>query len=335
MNVAIIGLGTVGETLTSLLLELRELLPVDNVYVIRRAVPDWDIPRVRRLQAAGAVIVTRASDDAYPCLEDVQDDIGFVFDCGPNGNALASQAQYDAWSSLHGVVAQGSETGFGPPFMTGVAHSRVVGASRVQVVSCNTHGLTALLQALGGSDLADIEESDFVIVRRSEDIGKSERLVAANVVARHRDAARGTHHAHDVARLLREIDVEPLITSSDITTPSQLLHAVRFRVRTKETIDPEQAFAERPWIATTGRFDSDAIFERGRRHGFAGRVWAHAIVVNNNLMTHGKTVTGWAFIPQECNSIPSTVHAWLLQCELPNADELMGQLASRFAVRDI
>ncbi|MFT6400409.1 MAG: glyceraldehyde-3-phosphate dehydrogenase (NAD(P)) [Bradymonadia bacterium] len=335
MNVAIVGLGTVGETLVSLLLEFQELLPADEIFVIRRAVPAWDKPRVRRLEAAGATIVTRAPADGYPSPEDVQERIEFVFDCGPNGHALASQDEYDSWSSLRGAVAQGSETGFGPPFMTGVGHTQVAGAARVQVVSCNTHGLSAILQALSGPRLENVEEADFVIVRRSEDLGKSERLVAANVVARHRDAIRGTHHAHDVARLFREIDVEPLITSSDITTPSQLLHAVRFRVTTKVALDAAEAFAARPWIATTGRFDSDAIFERGRRAGFVGRVWAHAVVVSNNLMQHGRTITGWAFVPQECNSIPSTVHAWLLQCEVADSDRLMEELQHRLAVSEI
>ncbi len=335
MNLAIVGLGTVGETLAWLLLEHRELLPFDELFVVRRAVPDWDTPRVRRLEAAGAQIVTRDPTDSYPNLDDMRERTEYVFDCGPNGHALASAADYDTWPALRGVVAQGSETGFGPPFMSGVPHGRVAGAPRVQVVSCNTHGLSSILQSLGGARLENVEESDFVIVRRSEDLGKSERLVAANVVARHRDPIRGTHHAHDVGRLFREIDVEPLISSSDITTPSQLLHAVRFRVRTRVYFDAIEAFASRPWIATTKRFDSDAVLERGRRHGFAGRVWAHAIVVANNLMQQGTTVTGWAFIPQECNSIPSTVHAWLLQCEVPNPDQVMHALEARVGVAEI
>ena len=218
--------------------------------------------------------------------------------------------------------------------MTGVEHRRVRGAAEAQVVSCNTHALAALLRCFTGERLQGLVASDFVIVRRSEDLGKSDRLVGANVVARHRDAERGTHHASDVGRLFGEIGVDPIVTSSDITTPSQLLHSVRFRIRANRPIDVE-ALRRHPWIATTQRFDSDAVFERGRRTGFEGRVWAHAVVVDNNLMVHGDEVFGWAFVPQEANSIPSTVHAWLLQCEVPDADARMAAIEEALAVRRI
>ena len=335
MRVAVVGLGTVGETLASLLVELRAELPISEILLIRRAVPEWDRARMEEWEARGATVVTHEADDGYEDFESASSRVEFVFDCGPNGHATEWKSRYDEFPNLRGAVAQGSEPTFGAPFMTGVPESRVSGARFAQVVSCNTHGIASVLQALGGERLERIEAADFVVVRRSEDIGKSERLVGANVVARHRDPIRGTHHAHDVARLFDEIGVARDLVSSDVTTPSQLLHALRFRVRTTETIEADKAFGSRPWIATTGRFDSDAVFERGRRVGFQGRVWAHSIVIANNLIVREREVIGWALVPQECNSIPSTVHAWLLQTGVADADAILERVRQRVFVRTI
>ena len=326
MRAAVVGLGTVGETLAEVLLALHSELPLDELIVVRRAVPPWDEPRIQAWSARGVTIATRADGDGYEDAEDALRRAQFVFDCGPNGYATARKAEYDALPELVGALAQGSEPEFGPPFMTGVPHARIEGARFVHVVSCNTHGIASVLQALGGECLDGIESADFVVVRRSEDLGKAERLVGATVVARHRDPKRGTHHAHDVARLFDEIGVERTLISSDVTTPSQLLHALRFRVTTCGSVDAAKSFASRPWIATTARFDSDAVFERGRRSGFQGRIWAHAVVVSNNLIRTERDVIGWAFVPQESNSIPSTVHAFLLQTGIADPDVVMARL---------
>ena len=332
MKVAVVGLGTVGETVASVLNELRPHLPLSELILVRRAVPEWDRPRMADWASRGATIVTHTSDDGYEDFASAAERIEFVFDCGPNGHATGQRPLYEKMPHLVGAVAQGSESTFGAPFMTGVPESRITNARFVHVVSCNTHGIASVLQALGGDRLEAIESADFVIVRRSEDIGKSERLVGANVVARHRDPIRGTHHAHDVARLFAEIGVVRDPVSSDVTTPSQLLHSLRFRVRTTKDVDPETAFSRRLWLATTGRFDSDAVFERGRRAGFEGRVWAHAVIVSNNLMIREREIIGWALIPQEANSIPSTIHAWLLQVGAPDPESTLERLRERVFV---
>lgn len=335
MRLAVVGLGTVGETLAEVLLALRPELRWDELIIVRRTVAAWDLPRTQRWRERGVTIATRTDDDGYENADVALSRVHFVFDCGPNGHATDRRAEYDALPALVGAVAQGSEPAFGPPFMTGVPHARIDNARFVHVVSCNTHGIAAVLQALGGDRLDEIESADFVVVRRSEDLGKSERLVGATVVARHRDPQRGTHHAHDVARLFGEIGVERPLVSSDVTTPSQLLHALRFRVTTRTTVDAARSFAARPWIATTARFDSDAVFERGRRSGFQGRLWAHAVVVCNNLIISDRDVIGWAFVPQESNSIPSTIHAFLLQTGIADVAAVMPRLRELVFVPEV
>ena len=119
------------------------------------------------------------------------------------------------------------------------------------------------------------------------------------------------------------------MTSSDVTTPSQLMHAVRFDVRLRE---PRAAtaiaadLAAHPRLATTAKFDSNRVFELGRRYGFQGRLFAHAIVVANDLMIRGRSVKGWAFVPQEGNTLLSTVEAFLLQTRPADAEAIASRL---------
>jgi glyceraldehyde-3-phosphate dehydrogenase (NAD(P)) len=334
LTVAVAGLGTVGTTLVELLLDHGELLGVSRVVVLRRAVPSWDEPAMGDLEARGAVICTEV-DDGRPGSNDVAADVDHVFDCGPNGVANARRSSWDAWPRVQSITAQGSETGFGPPFMTGVNGAVIEGARHVQVVSCNTHGTAAVLQALAGDRLEHLVDADVVVVRRSEDLGRHERLVGSTVVARHRDPSRGTHHAVDVARLFATVGGTPQVVSSDATTPTQLLHAFRFCVRVDDPKWLDHALAERiasrPWLATTARFDANGVFEQARRYGPQGRLFAHAVIVANNLMVHGDTVRGWAFVPQEANSLPSTLEAMLRQTGHPSTGAVMATLAGVLA----
>lgn len=146
---------------------------------------------------------------------------------------IKNKTFYQSLVNLKGVCAQGSEKGFGHSFMSGINDEIIRSQKFVHVVSCNTHGTASLLKTFCGSDLNNLIKGDFVVVRRSEDIGNHERLVSANVVARHLDAKIGTHHAIDVVDLFNTLNVNCDITSSDITTPSQLMHAVRFNIELK------------------------------------------------------------------------------------------------------
>ncbi|MBK9192397.1 MAG: hypothetical protein IPM77_13320 [Crocinitomicaceae bacterium] len=215
--------------------------------------------------------------------------------------------------------------------MSGINDEIIRSQKFVHVVSCNTHGTASLLKTFCGSDLNNLIKGDFVVVRRSEDIGNHERLVSANVVARHLDAKIGTHHAIDVVDLFNTLNVNCDITSSDITTPSQLMHAVRFNIELKNKItqdEIDQLISENTFLSVTKKFDSNVIFEQGRRYGFNGRIFSHAIVVSENLLIEDNAIKGWAFVPQEGNSILSTLHAFLLQVNHPNEKEIIRKIKS-------
>jgi glyceraldehyde-3-phosphate dehydrogenase (NAD(P)) len=333
MKVLVVGAGNIGTTLANLLLAHRRELGIDEVLVqkVREPAP-FDAPELIELERRGARIVRATTEGA---ATDLLGSVGYVFDCRKDGAAIRDRQRTLTLPGLR-ASAQGSETGFGVPFVGGVNPGAVVGARLVQIASCNTHATATLLTALGGPGLARLDEADLVCVRRCEDLGGRERLVGASVVSRHRDPVHGTHHAADAARVFATLGLAPTVTSSDVTTPSQLMHAVRFHVRLRE---PRAAtaiaadLAAHPRLATTAKFDSNRVFELGRRYGFQGRLFAHAIVVANDLMVSGRSVRGWAFVPQEGNTLLSTLEAFLLQTRPAEAEAIAGRLGADLVAR--
>lgn len=316
MNVLVNGIGNIGSTLLGLLVEYKDILQIEKVYALKNTPQPWQDADLNYWSENGVEVVTRFSNDGYLFLDDIVDEINYIFDCTDNGGGMKNRQWYIDLPNLIGASAQGSEKGFGKSFMSGVNESVIAKQKFSHIVSCNTHSAGAILQLFAGKNLENLDQADFVVVRRSEDIGNHKRLVTANVVARHLDETIGTHHSIDVKHLFETIGVSMNVTSSDITTPSQLMHTVRFNVQLKNGLSLEQVkekIHSSPMISSTTKFDSNFVFERGRRFGFHGRIFSHAIVVENNLLLNDNSIKGWAFIPQEGNTILSTIHSFLLQ----------------------
>ena len=128
------------------------------------------------------------------------------------------------------------------------------------------------------------------------------------------------------------------VTSSDVTTPSQLTHTVRFNLRLHQARPLPELVADLaayPRLATTAKFDSNRVFELGRRYGFQGRLYAHAIVVANDLLVTGRSIKGWAFVPQEGNTLLSTLEAFLLQTRPNDAQRIGRHLCAELVARQI
>lgn len=336
MRVLVRGLGNIGTTLANLLLRYREPLGIAEVLVHSARSQPFFQPDRDFLRARGAQVLAGPLDTAQVLAR-----ADYLFDCRAPGAPRADMPAYERAAHLVGACAQGTEAGFGVPFVTGVTtgvntgvgHRAALGARFVQVASCNTHALASLLQALAGANLDTLQSADFVIARRAEDIGNHERLVSGAVVARHRDADGGTHHADEVRRVFAARGANVALTTSSVTTPSQFLHAVRFNVRLSGSLTHDAiaaALDSADWLARTDKFDSNRIFELGRRYGFQGRIYAHAIVVASNLQicaSAGDTeVRGWAFVPQEGNTLLSTLHAFMVQTRHPDERALVDQL---------
>ena len=318
MKVLVNGVGNIGKTVMKILYDYKDHLGIHTVYALKNGkISSWNQSELDLLSRKGIIICTKEKSK-YEKLDRIIDSIDYIFDCNTNTIGLKNKAWYSGLTNLKGCCAQGSEKGFGIPFMSGINNEVIANQRFVQVVSCNTHSLAALLHTISNNTIENISQSDFVIVRRSEDIGNHERLVTANVVSRHLDKQVGTHHAIDVNDLLQTTDTSVQIQSSDITTPSQLMHAVRFNIEfinAPGISEINEAIESNPLMSFTSKFDSNIIFELGRRYSPYGRLYSHAIINNNNLLIDktSNCVKGWAFIPQEGNTIISTVHAFLLQ----------------------
>lgn len=329
MHVLVNGIGNIGTTILQLLCRYKKDLGITSVYANKNNLNTWQINDLEFLKSMGVILTSPEKNSTLLNFEDTLKKVDYVFECGQNGSGLRNKKLYENYSSIRGVSAQGSEKGFGISYMSGVNDSMIFGEKFVHIVSCNTHGTAAILATLGGVKLENLDWADCVVVRRSEDIGNHERLVAANVVARHLNPDIGTHHAIDVVDLYQSLGYTCNLTSSDITTPSQMMHAVRFTVNLKSALQKstiEERIYDNPYLATTLKFDSNKVFELGRRYGFAGRIFSHAIVIHENLLIHDRIIKGWAFVPQEGNSILSTLHAFLLQMEVKNTSEILAKI---------
>ena len=327
-TVLINGMGNIGTTLANLLVRYQDALQIGKIYVCKRSVYPWNEMERKLLEEQGIIVCSTERRGNIPGLDEVSKEVNYLFEATANGVGLANQEKYNAFPVLIGSCAQGSEKGYGIPFMSGINNEKIKGQKWVHVVSCNTHGSAAILKTFAGNRLENLEEADVVVVRRSEDLGNHERLVSANVVARHLSETAGTHHSIDVIDMFKTLNVSCPLTSSDITTPSQLMHSVRFNIQLKEPASQsvEELIEQNPFIAKTTKFDSNIVFELGRRYGFNGRLFSHAIVVSKNLLITKKSIKGWAFVPQEGNSILSTLHAYILQMNLQNGDAVFNQI---------
>ncbi len=328
LNVLANGMGNIGTTLVNFLVHYKAELGLDKIYVAKRSVHAWNQTERDFLEKKGVVICSYSEREEIISVESIIQTIHYIFEATANGVGLQNLAHYKTLPNLIGSSAQGSEKGYGVPFMSGVNNEQVMDAKFVNIVSCNTHGSAALLTTFCGNNLENLESADVVVVRRSEDLGNHQRLVSANVVARHLDPSIGTHHAIDVVDMFKTKNIACKLTSSDITTPSQLMHAVRFNITLKEPLrnSVEDQIACNPFIATTSKFDSNVVFELGRRYGFNGRIYSHAILIAGNLLVTEKSVKGWAFVPQEGNSILSTIHAFILQMKVENGANLFRKI---------
>jgi len=336
MKVLVNGIGNIGTTLLALLAEHQKLLNIDTIFALKNKPLPWQEEDLNYLNSIGIRVCSRIKESNFEFLDWIIDEVDYIFDCTNNGGGMLNKQWYVDLPNLKGACAQGSEKKFGVSYMSGVNDQAIINKKFVHVVSCNTHSLSSLLSTFTGENLERHTASDFVVVRRSEDIGNHQRLVSANVVARHLDEQIGTHHSVDVVDLFATKKILPDVTSSDVTTPSQLMHAVRFNIGVSKKLGQDEIdrfIAENPFMATSTKFDSNVIFERGRRIGFQGRIYSHAIVIANNLIISKDSIKGWAFIPQEGNTLLSTINAFLIQTASEHVESVMETLKSKLLMK--
>jgi glyceraldehyde-3-phosphate dehydrogenase (NAD(P)) len=334
--VHVIGTGTIGEPLIGLLVELREPLGIAEVTFHKRTPLLTDRSKVHSMLRRGAKLAVDAAaargfeelgmQPSYEAIEALER-AAVVIDCTPSGVGTKNKSEYYEKFAANtlGFIAQGSEFGFGKPYARGI-NDRVLDRARdkfIQVVSCNTHNLSTLIQTLALADEGpeNLIEGRFVCMRRANDISQDGSFVPSPVVGKHKDERFGTHHARDAWHLFQTLGHDLNLFSSAIKLNTQYMHTIFFDIRVKRPTTVERLVEQMRGddkIAVTYKESANAVFSFGRDQGHYGRILNVTVVCLPTLrVRNGNEIVGYCFTPQDGNSLLSSVAAatWYLHPE--------------------
>lgn len=332
--VHVIGTGTIGEPLIGLLCEFKDSLGIEEVTFHKRTPLLTDRSKVASLMNKGARLCV--DDSAHkgfqdlgmePSLEaiDAMNRAAVIIDCTPSGVGTHNKsAYYDSFTdNTLGFIAQGSEFGFGKPYARGVNDKALTQGEDqfLQVVSCNTHNLSILIQSLaledGGQE--NLETGRFVCMRRANDISQDGSFVPSPQVGAHKDARFGTHHARDAWHLFHTLDYDLELFSTAMKVNTQYMHTIFFDIRVKKPTSVEQLLQRihrNDRMAVTYKESANAVFSFGRDQGHYGRILNVTVVALPTLAVRdgGTEIVGYCFTPQDGNSLLSSISAatWFL-----------------------
>lgn len=328
--VHVVGTGTIGEPLISLLVRHQEAFGIDEVTFMKRTPLLVERGKVNALIAEGAVLAvdpdqvgnfaTLGHSAAYTSQEALER-ATVVIDCTPAGNANKVDL-YEATTGPKGFLAQGSELGFGKMYARGINDEALVeGDDRfLHIVSCNTHNISSMIKTLamdadGSSNLVD---GRFVMLRRSNDISQNSGFVPSPTVGGHSDPRFGTHHARDAHHIFETMGHDLSVHSSAMKLNTQYMHAMWFSLVLDHGVSVDDAVdklkANRR-VAITYKDSANQIFSFGRDHGFHGRILSQAVVPIETLsVRNGNELVGFCFTSQDGNSLLSSMAAslWMI-----------------------
>ncbi len=329
-NVLVIGTGTIGEPLIGLLTAIKDELGVDEVRFHKRTPLLTDRSKVADLVRRGAIFVADGDrhDDfreigLNPSYEtaDALEDASVVIDCTPAGNQMKEKYYNEYVDNTRLFIAQGSEFGFGKMYARGVNDSALDPEEDkfIQVVSCNTHNLSVIVDTLALSDGKDnLKEGRFVCIRRANDLSQDTKFIPSPEVGKHKDERFGTHHARDAWHLFQTLGLDLNLFSSAMKLNTQYMHVIHFNLKLKKETTLERIkkhIQENDRIAVTYKHTANLIFSFGRDHGFFGRILNQTVIPLDTLaLKNGHELTGFCFTPQDGNSILSSIAAtaWAL-----------------------
>lgn len=322
--VHIVGTGTIGEPLIGLLTEFQKELGIDAVTFHKNSVNDR--PKVKALLKRGAELVVDADKvegfrawGIEPAMlhEQALEEATVVIDCSPKGLEMKEKLYTKYEHNTKGFIAQGSEFGFGTMYARGINDDVLKKSGQyVQVVSCNTHNLSCIIDTLALGDGDDnLLEGSFVCMRRANDISQVKDFCPAPQVGSHKDGKFGTHHARDAYHLFQTRGLELNLFSSAIKLPTQYMHSLWFDLRLKRPTTLEalkKRIKANDRIAVTEKKDSNTVFSFGRDQGHFGRILNQTVIPTSTLtMPSENRLVGFCFTPQDGNSLLSSVAAAL------------------------
>ncbi len=361
--VHIVGTGTIGEPLIGLFTDFRSRMGIDEVTFHKRTPLQSDKAKLDHLMARGArLAVDPEVRDEFERLghtvsyesDEALDRATVVIDCTPAGNEN-KELYYSKLDAPRGFLAQGSEFGFGKPYARGINEEALDPDEDrfLQIVSCNTHSITNILKTLcdGAWDGAEkaagapapaysLERGVFVCMRRSNDITQVSGYVPSPQVGGHKDADFGTHHARDAYSVFQTLGLDLDLFSSAVKLNTQYMHSLWFHLTLDRDVTREELlarFRSNARVAMTAKKEANLIFSFGRDHGYYGRILSQVVVVEPPLAVRGgREVFGFAFTPQDGNSLLSSIAAalWRIEPDWESVSERL-QVLRRFIYQEI
>ena len=332
--VHVVGTGTIGEPLIGLLAAFSKDLGIDEVTFHKRTPLLTDRSKVLSLERKGARLAVdekvrekftaMGMTPQYESLDAI-DRASVVIDCTPVGSENKERLYLQYGQNAHGFIAQGSEFGFGKMYARGVNDAALrPGVDRfIQVVSCNTHNLAVLVDAigLGPEKENNLEKGHFVCMRRANDLSQEGEFLPSPEAGKHEDILFGTHQARDAYYLFKTLGLDLNIYSSEVKLNTQYMHVIHFNLRLKRAVmldDVIQRLRANSRVALTQKKLTSLVFSFGRDHGLFGRILNQTVVpIQTIAVKDGKEVIGFAFTPQDGNSLLSSIAAaeWFLYPE--------------------
>ena len=323
--VHVVGTGTIGEPLIGLLCDFKEDLGIDEVTFHKNTPLTTDRSKVKSLMNRGAILTTNKNKfDGFNAIglkpeyhmEESIDRASVVIDCTPKGVGHENKHRfYEKYlHNTKGFIAQGSEFDFGKMYARGINDSALIHDEDrfIQVVSCNTHNLSTIVNNLALIDAKDnLIEGRFTLIRRSNDVSQSSKFVPSPQVGVHKDNKYGTHHARDAVLLFKTLNLDLNLFSSAMIVNSQYMHILHFHLKVKKHTTIQKIIARldsNDLIATTDKVNANEIFSFGRDHGHFGRILNQTVVSIPTLnVRNGTEITGFCFTPQDGNSLLSSI----------------------------
>lgn len=324
--VHVVGTGTIGEPLIGLLCDARDELGIDEVTFYKHSPKLEDRPKMKGLINRGANLCVREDrvkdfqelgiDPVYHAEEAIKR-ASVVIDCTPKGTGLMNKEKYykKYKNRIKGVLAQGSEFGFGKMFAVGINDDAITKKDQfIHIVSCNTHNVAVIINTLGIENKKNhMKEGRFLCLRRANDISQVTSFIPSPEVGLHKDAKMGTHHAVDVYHLYKTLGIELNVFSSALKLNTQYMHCIWFDVKLDKKMTKEEAtqrFIDNPRVAVTYKKAANLVFSFGREHGHFGRILNQTVMVIPTIhVINENEVIGFCFTPQDGNSILSSVSA--------------------------
>jgi glyceraldehyde-3-phosphate dehydrogenase type II len=323
--VHVVGTGTIGEPLIGMYNEFKDRWGIDEVTFHKRTPKAEDHAMVEKLIARGGKLVVdeqargefeRLGHRVSYTTEEALERATVVVDCTPAGNEN-KQKYYERLKGPAGFIAQGSEFGFGKMYARGINDHTISQDDRfVQVVSCNTHNISVLINTIASTEgKIALASGRFVCMRRANDVSDASSFIAAPQVGRHDDPEFGTHHARDAHHLFLTRGEKLNLFSSAIKINTQYMHTLWFDLElgfdaTLEGV--KAALRNNSRVALTLKRSSNQIFSFGRDHGYFGRILSQTVVPASTISVPSpRRVVGFCYTPQDGNSLLSSVAATL------------------------